>query len=655
MNSYRMFNDYYGLFFIAFNLIVAYFFMNIFTGIMFKYFNEAYRREQQISKNDKKAPKYYDFLIQILESKNNYIIWNKPMKGTIKYYLRNIVDSEIFENGIMIIIFLNMIFMLLTYDGCHENLTNVLRIINYLFTSIFIAECVLKLFAYGIKAYFYVSWNKFDFFIIVISIIDWIVAGIDGIDAAFLKSFQIIRVLKVLRVSRVIRLVKALKGLEKILQIVQWSFSALINVISLIFIFYCIFALIGCYLYDGEKQQEHTDNFTYINEYYNMNNFYSSYLLIFRCATGENWPNIMMEMSFRDYGRGEGYSFAFFILSNFFTAIILLNLLLMVILQTYDEFNDKKYNPIDKFKSFLSEFNNAWNKFSTEEDEGFRIKNILVAQFFMNFNWKKLNFPEKGKLQEIKRYVNDLKLINDSEDYVYYHDMIFKILYKQMGSQIDRTNKENNLIFRKEKELQKKIKVIINEYISKKKGQNNQKNILTTFNPFASHLLYKQSFFYMKSIMNIYKETANTEYIRHNGESSSQLDEKFFLGEDLENSSSQGNENSNSNSNSGSNDSSNINSDSNNSNTKNDISRNSIKETNKNNNLYSKIKEENSNSISNSSYKINNININKENGIEDELIEISNNKDNDIKNENEELNNKVKQDNKDNNGKNNNQ
>jgi hypothetical protein len=461
-----------------------------------------------------------------------------------------------------------------------------------------------------------------------VSIIDWIVAGIDGIDAAFLKSFQIIRVLKVLRVSRVIRLVKALKGLEKLIQIAQWSFSALMNILFLMIIFYCICALIGCYLYDGEKQQENKDSYAYINEYYNMDNFYYSYLLIFRCATGENWPNIMMEMAFRDDGRGEGYSIAFFILSNFVTAIILLNLLLMVILQQYDEFNDKKYNPIDKYNSFLTEFNNAWNKFSTEEDEGFRIKNTLVTQFFLNFNWKKLNFPEKGKLEKIKMFANSLQLINDSENYVYYHDMIFKILYKQMGSQIYRNDKENNLIFRKEKELQKKIKILISDFISKRKDPNNQKlkNTLTTYNPFIPHIYYKHSFSSLKLFMNFYKE--NNEILLHQNIGETVLNENFDFDESLGNGSSQFNESSNiSNSNSISN-----------SKDKNGI--NSFKVNDNKSKLYSKIKEENNNSESNSSFKIGSINMNKDNHDEDQLLENSNNKENDIINENESINDK---------------
>ena len=515
MNSYRIYHDLYGIYFIAFNLIVSYFFLNLFTGIMFNYFTTAYRREQKISKRDKKAPKYYDFLTQIIDAKSNYIIWNKPMKGTFKSILRDVVDSEIFENCIMAVIFLNMIIMCLSFDGCSERWTQSLKTLNYLFTSIFIVECILKILGYGIKPYFHITWNKFDFILIIISLIDWIVAGIDGIDATFLKTFQIIRVLKVLRVSRVIRLVKALKGLEKLIQTLQWSFSALINVLCLIIIIYCIFALIGCYLYDGDKYEIYKDKYTHINEYYNMDNFYYSYLLIFRCATGENWHNIMMEMAYREDGRGEGYSLIFFILCNFITGIILSNLLLMVTLQQYDEFRDKKYNPIDKFNSFLSDFNNAWNKFSTEEDEGFRIKKTLVAQFFMELNWRKLNFPEKGKLEYIKKYIKELELNYDYEDCVYYHDVIFKLIYKQMGMKIDRNNPENNLIFKTEKKLQKKINIMINDYINKRKGKNVQKQKIyfIPFNPLTAHLYYKLSFLYLKTYLNYYKN-----YYKENSE-----------------------------------------------------------------------------------------------------------------------------------------
>ena len=508
MNSYRIYGDIYGAFFIIYNLVVAYFFLNLFTGIMFRYFNEAFSREQKLAKDDKKAPKYYDFLTQIYQAQSDYETWVRPNKGTLKYYLREFADSTFLDNFIMGCILLNLISMAMNFENSSEEYNQALTIVNYIFTGIFIAECVLKLSAYGPVGYFHSAWNKFDFFVVVASIVDLIVANIDGIDAAFLKSFQIIRVLRVLRVTRVLRLVKALKGLEKLIQTLTWSISALANVFLLMIIIFCIFAILGCYFYDSITYKKYKSKFMYINEYYNLDNFYNSFLLTFRCATGESWPNIMMELAFVDTDNvSEAYAYIYMIISNFVNSIIMLNLFLMVTLQQYDEFTNKNYNPIEKFESFLSEFNNSWNKFSTPEDNGIRIKKGLVINFFMDYNWKKLNFPEKGKLEYVKKFVSDLKLRSDSEDNVYYHDVVCKIIISQLGSQVDKENPDNALIVRTEKKVQEEVKEIIDGYIGKKeKKEKGKKNIIITYNPLTVHLYFKMSYQYIKTFIDFYKE-----------------------------------------------------------------------------------------------------------------------------------------------------
>ena len=43
----------------------------------------------------------------------------------------------------------------------------------------------------------------------------------------------------------------------------------------------------------------------------------------------------------------------------------------------------------------------------------------------MDFNWKKLNFPESNKLESVKKYVLDLKLRTDPENYVLTNDIDF--------------------------------------------------------------------------------------------------------------------------------------------------------------------------------------------------------------------------------------
>ena len=397
--------------------------------------------------------------------------------------------------------------MAMNYENCHEKYNSALTIVNYVFTGIFIAECLLKLWAYFPPAYFHSAWNRFDFFVVVASIVDLVVANIDGIDAAFLKSFQIIRVLRVLRVTRVLRLVKALKGLEKLIQTLTWSISALANVFILMVIIFCIFAILGCYFYDTITYRKYKDKFMYINEYYNVDNFYNSFLLTFRSATGEAWPNMMMELAFVDTEVvAEAYAYIYMILSNFVNSIIMLNLFLMVTLQQYDEFTNKNYNPIEKFESFLTEFNNSWNKFTTPEDEGFRIKKGLIINFFMDYNWKKLNFPEKGKLEYVKKFVSDLKLRSD-QDKVYYHDVICKIIISQLGSQVDKEKPDNALILKTEKKVQEEIKRLIDNYIGKKeKIEKGKKNIIITYNPLTVHLYFKISYQYIKTFIDYYKE-----------------------------------------------------------------------------------------------------------------------------------------------------
>ena len=111
MDSYRIFNDVNGLFFVVYNLVVSYFVLNLFTGIMFRYFNEAYKRETKLAADDKKAPKYYDFLNQITSAESHYVLWVRPPKGTWRYYVREFCDSSFLDNFIMVIIFLNMMTM----------------------------------------------------------------------------------------------------------------------------------------------------------------------------------------------------------------------------------------------------------------------------------------------------------------------------------------------------------------------------------------------------------------------------------------------------------------------------------------------------------------------------------------------------------------
>ena len=61
--------------------------------------------------------------------------------------------------------------MAMSFEGASNSWNQFLEISNYIFTFIFFVEACLKLIAYG-KSYFDTAWNRFDFFVVISSLID---------------------------------------------------------------------------------------------------------------------------------------------------------------------------------------------------------------------------------------------------------------------------------------------------------------------------------------------------------------------------------------------------------------------------------------------------------------------------------------------------
>lgn len=269
---------------------------------MFTSFNEAWNKEHKKEiTEDKKIERYWDFLkqIDIADPEYSQFNVNKEKQGLSKK-ISDFALSKTFDNIIFAIIVANMVTMGMDYEGCPTSYLEVLDAFNLLFSLIFFIEAILKIYALGPKGYFYIGWNRFDFFVVLASILDLILKFTELGTYEFLKTFQIIRVLRVLRVTRVLRLVKSLRGLEKLLQTLRWSLNALMNVLILMLLVFCIFSITGCYLF-GELSPLAEDKYAYYNEYFNFTNFYYSFLLNFRCVTGENWNMIMIEVANGNY------------------------------------------------------------------------------------------------------------------------------------------------------------------------------------------------------------------------------------------------------------------------------------------------------------------------------------------------------------------
>ena len=67
--------------------------------------------------------------------------------------------------------------MALTFENQSASYGTILEGVNYFFTTVFFMESSLKIMAMGFKAFWMSGWNKFDFFVVMASIIDIIIAN----------------------------------------------------------------------------------------------------------------------------------------------------------------------------------------------------------------------------------------------------------------------------------------------------------------------------------------------------------------------------------------------------------------------------------------------------------------------------------------------
>lgn len=251
-------------------------------------------------------------------------------------------------------------------------------ITNIIFTIIFIIEAVLKLIAYG-RTYFDNSWNNFDFFVVISSILDMILKLLENIggESNFLAvAPQLARVMRVMRVTRVVRLAGKDDGLQAILQTIQFSIPSLGNVFILLLIVFFMFSVLGNSFFSQVKRGE------VIDEWKNFGNFGHAFLLLFAISTGEDWNKIMFDCS-RTPEEGcivgetcgsSPISYWYFYIMVLFCSHVMLNLFILVIIQQFEKYYLPKENMIYLFKTDQSSFMKVWKQFTQERYRCMKIK-----------------------------------------------------------------------------------------------------------------------------------------------------------------------------------------------------------------------------------------------------------------------------------------
>jgi hypothetical protein len=183
------------------------------------------------------------------------------------------------------------------------------------------------------------NWNRFDFLLVMISIIELGAQNQSGQGSGIFKRIpQLVRVLRILRVARIFRLVDKYEALKALLSTIVYSLSPILTVFGLLVILLFISAVLGVYMFRDVVRGEVID----VEEggYFGFSNFGMAMLMLFRMTTGEDWSNVYTDtVNPKNCAYSNSHcvnkisSLLFFVSFNLICSYLILNLFVLIALE----------------------------------------------------------------------------------------------------------------------------------------------------------------------------------------------------------------------------------------------------------------------------------------------------------------------------------
>ncbi|XP_075297362.1 voltage-dependent T-type calcium channel subunit alpha-1G isoform X10 [Opisthocomus hoazin] len=291
------YNPWMLLYFISFLLIVAFFVLNMFVGVVVENFHkcrqhqeeeEAKRREEKRLRRLEKKRRSKEKQMAEAQCKPYYSDYSR-----FRLLIHQMCTSHYLDLFITGVIGLNVITMAMEHYQQPKVLDEALKICNYIFTVIFVLESVFKLVAFGFRRFFQDRWNQLDLAIVLLSIMGITLEEIE-VNASLPINPTIIRIMRVLRIARVLKLLKMAVGMRALLDTVMQALPQVGNLGLLFMLLFFIFAALGVELF-GDLECDDTHPCEGLGRHATFRNFGMAFLTLFRVSTGDNWNGIMKD------------------------------------------------------------------------------------------------------------------------------------------------------------------------------------------------------------------------------------------------------------------------------------------------------------------------------------------------------------------------
>ena len=281
-------------------------------------------------------------------------------RNSVRLFCAATVSHKYFDPFVLTMICIST--MMLTLENPlndpNGGLMEFLQYMDYVFTTIFVIECVLKNIQTGFvvngrHSYIRNAWNVIDFMIVAFSLISVFSLGVD---LKFIKAFRMIRVLRPLRV------ISRNEGLKIAVQSLLNAIPDVLNVLVISGLFFTLFGIFGTNYFKGQFSYCLFDNVAadlqeglrtkwdclnaggeWLSQDSTFDNVFRSILSLFIMSTTEGWVAMMWNgvdatgINLQPQRDESIYWVFFFILFIMFGSQFIMNLFVGVVINTFDQ------------------------------------------------------------------------------------------------------------------------------------------------------------------------------------------------------------------------------------------------------------------------------------------------------------------------------
>ncbi|KAJ9445646.1 hypothetical protein DIPPA_53542, partial [Diplonema papillatum] len=326
---------YLAIYFVGFVLLGAYFVVNLFVSALVDAFQEQRLQEKGSTLLSEEQQQWVAVQKVLLRHVRQPVTVAEEQLQGARLWTTKLVTHKYFDTAINVAIVLNVLILSTEHWNEPDYWDTAAEAINIVFVVFFAFEAACKITAYTAKGYFASTQNKFDFFLVVVSLIGIIfnlffAGGIGGILSVFRAS----------RLLRIARLVHAAKGVRSLVRTLFLTFPTMVNVAGIMMLIFFCYAVLGMFLFGKVKEGE------YLAGHATFHDFVSALLLLLRTSTGEAWPGLMHDCAVEspfcsniidDCGDPVA-AYAYFVTFVVIETYVILNLFIAILL---DSFNDE--------------------------------------------------------------------------------------------------------------------------------------------------------------------------------------------------------------------------------------------------------------------------------------------------------------------------